>query len=403
MRKVVITGIGILNASGIGIEDFWSKASVGQNSFSQIDKLKKAQLPTHVGGQIQNFDAGKYIPRRFLVKIDTFTKYAWVASSLALEDANLNLEKEDSSRIGVWLGNNGGGWDICERGLYELYRDGVDFVNPWQATAWFLSSPQGYLTIGHHICGNSKSFVCDRASSASALHFALRSIQEGENDIILTGGTEAPLTPFAFTCYFDLGEMATAQENIACYKPFDEGSCGLLLGEGATILVFEEYEHALKRNAKIYGEVLSSATYTDANPSLHHYFVKTMKSSLEKAKLTPEDVDVIFAEGAGSEQLDRIEVSAVEEVFKSCLSELHLTCPKSGFGHLYGASSATDVVCGLLSAQYGKIAPTPNVSVPAKYVNFNLVQKPISKKVQHFLINSRAREGANYSMVIKAY
>lgn len=402
MRRVVITGIGIVNPSGIGIEDFWKNVSKGCNAISKVDQLTNAKIPTQVAGQLRSFNAADYLPTRYLLKIDTFTKYAWAAANLALDDASLDLSKSDLNRTGVWLGNNAGGWDICERGLYELYRDGPEFVNPWQATAWFLSSPQGYVSIAHKICGASKSFVCDRATSASALYFAFRSIQLGENDIILAGGTEAPITPFAMTCYYDIGEMATSTDDPYCYKPFSEHGSGLLIGEGATILILEEYEHALKRNAKIYGEILSGASFTDSDPSSSQYFAKTMSLTLQKAKLLPKDIDVIFAEAAGLESLDRIEAAAIDNVFEDSNKDLIVSCPKSGFGHLYGASSATDLACGLLSAQHELIPPTPNVECAANYVNFTLPTVALSKRVNHFMVNARAREGANFSIIIRS-
>lgn len=400
-KRVVITGMGLVNPSGIGVENFWNNISQGKNSIKHIPKFAKHNLPTQVAGQLEKFNIDVHISRRFQVKIDTFTKYALVAANMALTDANLNLAEEDRQRVGVWLGNNAGGWDICERGLYELYREGPEFVNPWQATAWFLSSPQGYLTITHNICGMSKSFVCDRATSASALYFAVRNIQNGENDIILAGGTEAPITPFAMTCYYDVGEMATSVDKVNCYKPFDQESAGLVIAEGAAILILEEYEHACRRGAKIYGEFVGEAANTDANPTSSHYYARAMCLALERAKLQPNDIDVIFAEGAGSKTLDRIEAIAMTAAFPDIGKKLVVTCPKAGYGHLYGASTVTDAICGLLSAQHQQIPPTPNFETAADYVNFTVPTALINKSVHYFMLNSRAREGANYSLIIK--
>lgn len=400
-KRVVITGIGIVNPSGIGEDQFWSSISQGKNCISHILEFEEAKMPTQVAGKILNFDDKKYIPRRFSAKIDTFTKYAWAAADMAVKNANLNFDNEDRTRVGVWLGNNAGGWDICERGLYEMYRDGPSFVNPWQATAWFLSSPQGYLTIAHNLQGMSKSFACDRASAASAIYFAYRNIKSGINDVILAGGTEAPITPFAMNCYYDIGEMATATTDTECYKPFDKNSSGLLIGEGAAIIVLEELEHAIKRGATIYGEIIAASSYTDVDTSSSHYFVKSMEASLSKAQVSPKLIDVIFGEGAGKVDLDLVEADSLNTVFSNCFDTVVATFPKSGFGHLYGASTATDFICAVLSAKHESIVPTPNIEEMADYVKFKIVKELTPKKIKYALINSRAREGANFSFVLK--
>jgi 3-oxoacyl-[acyl-carrier-protein] synthase II len=400
-NRVVITGCGVVNPSGIGNEQFWNNIALGKNSISHIAEFAKADMPTQVAGKLSDFNEKDYIPRRYAAKIDTFTKYAWAAANLAIEDAQLDFAKEDRNRVGVWLGNNAGGWDICERGLYEMYRDGPQYVNPWQATAWFLSSPQGYLTIANNLHGMSKSFACDRASAASALYFAYRNIRSGINDIILAGGTEAPITPFAMNCYYDIGEMATTTHDTTSYKPFDKNSTGLLIGEGSTILILEELEHAKKRGARIYGEILGAASFTDVDTSANKYFCKTIATALKNADIAAENIDVVFGEGAGKLELDIVEAETLHKVFANNINNLLATFPKSGYGHLYGASTATDFACALLSGKNKAIVPTPNHETVDDNVKFKIPTKLIHKELKHILINSRAREGTNFSFVVK--
>lgn len=398
-RQVCITGLGIVNPSGIGIEEFWNNVSIGKNSITEIKRFDCEGLPTKVAGQLTNFQAADFIPRRFLVKTDTFTHYAWAATELALKDASLDLNKVDKEKMGVWLGNNAGGWDICQRGLYELYREGQQFVNPWQATAWFLSSPQGYLTIAYGIKGMSKSFVCDRASGACALYFGMNSIKLGHNDIIIAGGTEAPITPFALTCYFETGELSASLQDTTVYRPFDQSRKGSLLGEGSTILILEEKEHAIRRGAKIYGELKSGVINTDFNVNDHAFLTKANVNAMEKANFTSRDIDVIFAEGAGTVVCDLAEAGAISQAF-TANPKVPVTIPKSGFGHLYGASTATDIACGLLAAKNNLIPLTPNHISIDKNMNLNIVKKSIKTKISNFIVNSRAREGSNVSLLI---
>jgi 3-oxoacyl-(acyl-carrier-protein) synthase len=224
---VAITGIGLVNPLGIGKESFWKRLIAGENAIQSISRFDAKNLPIQIAGQINDFNPKDFVPRRLAVKMDRFAHYAVAAAKLALEDAVIDLEKYDPYRVGVWFGNNAGGWDICERGLYELYRDGAPYVNPWQATAWFPTSPQGYVSITYGIKGMCKSFICDRASSASALYFAVRAILDGECDLILVGGTEAPLTPFGMICYYETGVLVDSTSDLRAYIPIANGNAKL--------------------------------------------------------------------------------------------------------------------------------------------------------------------------------
>lgn len=264
-KCVAITGIGLVNPLGIGKKKFWDNLIAGKNAVQIITRFDPKHLPVQVAGQIDGFNPKDFLPSRLAVKMDRFAHYAVAASKLALDDADIDLQEYDPYRVGVWFGNNAGGWDICERGLFELYRDGAPLVNPWQATAWFPTSPQGYVSITYGIKGMCKSFICDRASGASALYFAVRAILEGECDLILAGGTEAPLTPFGMICYYETGVLASSTQNLNVYRPFDKLRSGTVLGEGSTVLILEKLEDAESRGANIYGKLYLGSMTTDAD------------------------------------------------------------------------------------------------------------------------------------------
>ncbi len=398
-KRVVVTGIGVINPSGIGKDKFWQNMTEGKSAIKEIDRFDTTEFPTKVAGAISDFQPGDFIPRRLVVKTDRFTHYALAASDLALADAELDLEKEDSYRVGVWFGNNAGGWDICERGFHELYNDGATMVNPWQATAWFPTAAQGYVTIRYGIRGYSKSFVCDRASGASGLYFGVKSIQQGHNDVVLTGGSEAPITRFGMVCYYETGEISAASDPDTAYQPFDQERSGIVLGEGSTVLVLESEEHALARGAKIYGEITSSAMTTDINPTVGVHLQRAMKKALKTADLSPADIDVVFAEGCGTQNGDRLEAEAISEVFAETAPDIPITVPKSLFGHLYGASCATEVACSLMAMSTGQL-PVMRKLNPDQGCQLNFVTQAQSRQVSRTLVNSRAREGVNASFVI---
>ena len=397
-KRVVVTGIGIVNPSGIGKEQFWQNMTAGKSAIGEIDRFDPTNFPTKVAGTIHDFKPDDFIPRRLVVKTDRFTHYALAASDLALTDANLDLETEDSYRVGVWFGNNAGGWDICERGFKELYNDGATMVNPWQATAWFPTAAQGYVTIRYGIRGYSKSFVCDRASGASGLYFGVKSIQNGHNDVVLTGGSEAPITRFGMVCYYETGEISGAADPSTAYQPFDKDRSGIVLGEGSTVLVLESEEHALARGAKIYGEVTSGSMTTDTDPTQGVQFKRAMNKALKDANLSAQDIDVVFAEGCGTKTGDRIEAEAIKGAFADA-PNVPVTVPKSLFGHLYGASCTTEVACSLMAMETGKLPVMQSVNAEDD-CKLNFVTQAQSIPVARTLVNSRAREGVNASFVI---
>jgi 3-oxoacyl-(acyl-carrier-protein) synthase len=398
-KRVVVTGIGIVNPSGIGKDEFWQNMTEGKSAIKAIDRFDTTEFPTKVAGAISDFQPGDFIPRRLIVKTDRFTHYALAASDLALADANLDLEAEDSYRVGVWFGNNAGGWDICERGFHELYNDGATLVNPWQATAWFPTAAQGYVTIRYGIRGYSKSFVCDRASGASGLYFGVKSIQQGHNDVVLTGGSEAPITRFGMVCYYETGEISGASDPDTAYQPFDRERSGIVLGEGSTVLVLESEEHALARGAKIYGEITSGSMTTDLSPNEGIQLKRAMNIALKNANLSPSDIDVVFAEGCGTQTGDRLESKAIDAVFGETTSDVPITVPKSLFGHLYGASCTTEVACSLMAMETGSLPVMQSVN-PDEDCQLNFVTQAQSASVSRTLVNSRAREGVNASFVI---
>jgi 3-oxoacyl-[acyl-carrier-protein] synthase II len=398
-KRVVVTGIGIVNPSGIGKNEFWQNMTEGKSAIKAIDRFDTTEFPTKVAGAISDFQPGDFIPRRLIVKTDRFTHYALAASDLALADANLDLEAEDSYRVGVWFGNNAGGWDICERGFHELYNDGATLVNPWQATAWFPTAAQGYVTIRYGIRGYSKSFVCDRASGASGLYFGVKSIQQGHNDVVLTGGSEAPITRFGMVCYYETGEISAASDPDTAYQPFDRERSGIVLGEGSTVLVLESEEHALARGAKIYGEITSGSMTTDISPNEGIQLKRAMNKALKNADLSPSDIDVVFAEGCGTQSGDRLESEAINAVFGETAANVPVTVPKSLFGHLYGASCTTEVACSLMAMETGTLPVMQSVN-PDEDCQLNFVTQAQSSSVSRTLVNSRAREGVNASFVI---
>jgi 3-oxoacyl-(acyl-carrier-protein) synthase len=394
-RTVVVTGLGVVNAAGVGRDEFWGAVRDGKSRLAPISRFDATGFPVQVAGEVAWFRAADSVPRRFLAKTDRFTHFALACADEAMRDARLDLDAEDRTRVGVWFGNNTGGWDLCERGFDEYYTQGADVVNPWQATAWFLAAPQGFTTIRYGIRGMSKSFSGDRVSGASAVYYGSRAIEWDRNDVVLTGGCEAPVSPLSLLCFSTSGELSGADDPAEAYRPFHPDASGLVVGEGGVVLVLEEAGHAAARGATPYLRVLGGAHGTAPGRDPAGY-AAVVRRALVDAGCGPADIDLVLCEGVAAPAGDRFEATALAEVFAGY--EVPLAVPKSMFGHLYGASFGTDVLCGALAVTDGVLPPTPGAG-PDPAPGLRLSARVQTGGVERFLVTSHSRYGGCLAMV----
>ena len=301
----------------------------------------------------KNFPSPEFFPKRLLKKLDRFSHLALAAADMALQDGQVELEKEDLTRVGVFMGNALGGWEYAETELRDLYLEGLDGVSPYQATAWFPAAPQGQISIYYGLKGYSKTVIADRASSLMALGYAARTIRKGNVDMVLAGGTEAPITPYALLCCNTYGSLSTRNEEAAqAYRPFDKTRDGFVLGEGSGMVILEERDHALRRGAPIYGEITGYATNTDGYHRIHaeptgEQLAGAIKKALHESNVTVDEVDYICADGDATGSGDISETRAVKSVFGKRAYTIPISATKSMIGNLLGASGAVDLITTL--------------------------------------------------------
>jgi 3-oxoacyl-[acyl-carrier-protein] synthase II len=397
-RTAVITGMGALNAAGPDAEAVWAGVRAGRRALSPITRVPAGELPVQVAGEITDFD-NTLVPRRFRAKTDRFTQFAFVAVDGALAGAGLGPDTLDPARTGVWFGNNTGGWDLCEQGFREYYEDGADVVNPWQATAWFLAAPQGFLTIRHGLRGMSKSFSGDRASGAVALHHAVRAVVHGRVDTVVAGGCEAPITPLSLVCHHANGEMSEGDDPETAYRPFDERPPGIVVGEGAAALIVEDELGADRRGATVHARILGGAHGT-AIVDPPRTYAAVIGRALAAAACDPTDIDLVLADGAGHGEADHIELAALDLVFDGT-PPVAAAVPKASFGHLYGGSFATDVVCGCLAARDGVVPATPQPTGAARGTALRFAPEERHQPVRRVLVCVRSRYGSCVALVLE--
>lgn len=407
MEKIAVTGIGVVSPSGIGKRQFWANIKSGRSFVKEITRFDASKYPSRIAGQIDDLEKYSHISERLLKKIDAFSHMALVASELALQDAGIDIKNEDPSLVGIFLGNAIGGWLYAETELRDLYLEGREGVSPYMASAWFPAAPQGQVSIYYGIKGFSKTVVSDRASSLMALGYARKVLSKNKLNMILGGGMEAPVTPYALLCCNTYGALSRSNdEPQKAYRPFDKRRGGFVIGEGSGIVVMEGSERAKKRGANILGYISGYGTSCDGvdriNPaSSGSELARAIRTAMDDAKAGPGEIGYISLDGLAVDIWDNSEIKALESVFGSKLKDIPVSCPKSMFGNLLGASGALDMIVALLSMEYSLIPPTLNLDEPAvKGMNYVTGQAK-EYKVGKALIISRGRGGINSALVVE--
>jgi 3-oxoacyl-(acyl-carrier-protein) synthase len=409
MKKIAITGMGIVAPSGMDQKVFWANIKAGRSAIKSIERYDSSLYPSRIGGQIHQLDAYSHVSSRLLQKIDPFSHMALIASELALKDAAIDLTKENLNHIGIFMGNALGGWLYGETELRDLYIEGREGVSPYMASAWFPAAPQGQVSIYYGIKGYSKTIVSDRASSLMAIGHAIKVLSKGKLDFILAGGMEAPLSPYGLLCCNTNGDLSRDNEHPeGAYRPFDKNRDGFVVGEGAGIMILESVERARKRDKKIlayiagYGTTCDGVDRIKANPDGKE-LARAIRLALEDAQYKPEDIDYISLDAAATPEGDVGEVRAIKEVFGRRAQDIAVSAPKTMFGNLLGASGAVDVIVTVLAMEHGIIPPMLNLKdVDPECAGLNFVKdKSREQTIKKALVISRGRGGINAVLALE--
>lgn len=409
-KRVLVTGMGLISPVGHTIDDYWQALINGKSGVDYIKSFDASNFDTKFAAEIKDFDVFSYLDKKIARRMDTFTQFAVVAAQLAIENSGLNLEKENPDRIGVILGSGIGGMDTFEREYANYFERGPRKISPFFIPMMIPDIAPGYISIRHGIKGPNYSTISACASSSHAIGNALRCIQYGDADVMVTGGSEATVTPMGVGGFNALKALST--RNDAPHKasrPFDNERDGFVIGEGAGILILESEEHALNRGATIYGEVLGVAYTGDAYhitapPPDGNGAERVMKNALADAGITIYDVDYINAHGTSTPPNDKIETMAIKNVFGERAGEIPISSTKSMIGHLLGASGSLELIATVLTTKYNKIHPTANYEYPDPECDLNYTpNKAIDKKVDIAISNSFGFGGHNVCLVVKKY
>lgn len=411
MRRVVITGLGALTPIGNDLPTFWENAIKGKSGAGPITSFDTMHFKTKFACELKDFDVNAFFDRKEQRKYDPFTQYALVASDEAIKDSRIDFSSTDRDRVGVIWGSGNGGIQTFESQLKEYHNgDGNPRFSPFLIPRILVDMPAGIISIRHDLRGVNYCPVSACATSTTAIIDAFNYIRWNKADVIISGGSEAAITPSTIGGFGSAKALSTQNDNPKeASKPFDVDRNGFVMGEGAGALILEEYEHAKKRGAKIYGEVVGGGMAADA----HHLTgthpegrgaIKGMTLALEEAGISPDEVDYINMHATSTPQGDVSELKAVESLFGARKS-LALGGTKSMTGHLLGAAGAVEAILSIKSIETGLIPPTINTqTIEPGFVDlFDFPLKAKQQEVKYALSNTFGFGGHIAAILFKKF
>jgi len=409
-RRVVVTGLGVISPVGNDLSAFWDNLIRGKSGVRSIDKFDASQLSTRIAAQVLDFTPENYINRKDARRMDRSVQFACGAARMALEDANLTITDEIAERAGVWIGSGIGGLETMEDQHQNLLNKGPGSVSPFLIPMMISNMAAGQVSIMTGAQGPNGCTVTACATGTNSIGEAFRFIQRDDADIMITGGTEASVTPLGMAGFCAMKAMSTRNDDPAgASRPFDRERDGFVMGEGSGILVLEELEHALNRNARIYGELLGYGATADAyhivqpEPS-GDGAARALALALSDAGKRPEDIDYINAHGTSTEINDAMETMAIKRVWGDYASEVAVSSTKGVTGHMLGAAGAVEFMAAILACYHNLIPPTANYMIPDPACDLDYVPNQARPKlVRAAVSDSLGFGGHNAALVVSKY
>ncbi|MFF9093088.1 ketosynthase chain-length factor [Streptomyces sp. NPDC014802] len=395
----VITGLGIVAPTGIGVEAHWASVLAGKSGIGRIARFDPESYPVRYAGQVPGFDTEASVPSRLISQTDHWTHLAFAAGEAALADCGADIEAIPEYDKAVVTSSSSGGTEFGQKEMTALYQNDPSWVGAYQSIAWFYAATTGQLSIRHKMRGPCGVLACEQAGGLDALGQARRLTRKGAR-LVVTGGTDASLCPYGLTAQLTTGKLSTVPDPERAYVPFDAEASGYLPGEGGAILVMESAEAAAERGTTGYGRVLGYAAGFDPAPESGRPRVlrRTAEAALRDAGLSPADIDVVFADAAGLPADDRDEAEAIAAVFGP--RGVPVTAPKTLTGRLYGGGAPLDVATALLALRDGVVPPTTGVREPAPGLEIDLVTEVRELPLRHALVLARGHGGFTSALVL---
>ena len=408
-RRVVITGLGAITPIGNNTEEFWESIKEGKCGIDEITHFDTTNYKVKLAAEVKGYNAEEHFDRRSAKRMDKFSQYAIVAAREAWNDSKLDSTTENMERVGVILGSGIGGLETMQADIANLIQKGPDRVSPMFIPMSICNMAAGNVAIDLGIKGESISMVTACASGTHCIGESFRMIKNGYQDIVLAGGTEASITPVGVAGFTNIKALSQATDKNRASIPFDKERSGFVMGEGAGIVILEELEHAKKRRAKIYAEIVGYGATSDA----YHITspapggeggTRAMKVAMEEAGVKPEDITYINAHGTSTHLNDSCETSAIKSTFGEASKKVMVSSTKGHIGHLLGAAGGVEAVICAKAVEEGFVPATINYKVPDEECDLDIVPNEGRKvDVKYAMSNSLGFGGHNATILLKKY
>ncbi len=408
-RRVVITGMGALTPIGNNVEEMWKGIKDGKCGIDNITRFDTTDFKVKLAAELKDFNVEEYIDKREAKRLDKFSQYAIVAAREAWKDSGLDAEKEDMERIGCIVSAGIGGIETIEQENLKIFEKGPDRVSPMYIPMGIVNMAAGNVAIDLGTKGESIAIVTACASGTHSIGESYRIIKHGYQDIVVSGGTEASITPSAIAGFANARALCKSEDKERASMPFDADRCGFVMGEGAGILILEELEHAKARGAKIYAELVGYGATSDA----YHITsplpdgnggARAMIKAMQDAKVKPEEITYINAHGTSTPLNDACETMAIKTALGDSAKNVMVSSTKSNTGHLLGAAGAVEAIMCAKAIEDKFVPPTINYKNPDEACDLDIVpNKGRDIEVNYAISNSLGFGGHNCSIVIKKY
>lgn len=407
-RRVVITGMGAVTPIGNNVEDFWANIKKGTVGIGPITKFDTSDYKAHLAAEVKDFDPLQYMDKKSARRMEDFSQYAVVAAKEAMEDAGLDMEKEDSFRVGCAVGCGIGSLQCVQRNYVRIQTKGPNRVEPLMIPMLISNIAAGNISIKLGLQGKNINVVTACATGNHNIGEAFRSIQYGEAEVMFAGGTEGAITESGVAGFTGLNALSTSEDPMRASIPFDAERGGFVMGEGAGILVMEELEHAKARGAKIYAEIVGYGATSDA----HHVTApledgsgaaKAMEFAMKDAGVTPEEIDYVNAHGTGTHLNDLTETAALKLAMGEAAYHCKVNSTKSMVGHLLGAAGGVEAIACVKAIQENYVHKNAGLVNRDPECDLDCVTEAVETPVNVAMSNSLGFGGHNATLIFKAY
>jgi len=399
--RALITGVAAISPNGSDTKGFWEATCGGESGIGPITRFDAGSFPVGLAGEVTDVDLTGLIEGRLAVQTDRWSQFGLIAASRALRDAGVVPQEQPGYSMAVITASSSGGNEFGQREIEKLWSKGPKHVGPYQSIAWFYAATTGQISINEGMKGPCGVVVAEQAGGLDVFAHARRALRAGDASVVLTGGVEAPIGPYALACQLSSGLLSRSTDPLRAYRPFDEEADGYVPGEGGAMFIVENESSARARGVEQpYGEIAGYAAAFDARPSSGGQpgLYRAIGLALDDAGINPQDIDVVFADGRGLPLYDQQEADAISRVFGA--RRVPVTAPKCLYGRLYAGGPPLDVAAALLSIRDGVIPPTPATTDPAYFID--LVTTARQAHVRTCLVLARGYGGFNAALVVRA-